>query len=66
MSYQKLDGTVRNDYRFVKDGSYTDRNTLKRNIFGRKGFVEKKVRTGNVCVSCGMVRSVTNKCDCNS
>jgi hypothetical protein len=64
MSYQKLDGTVRNDYRFMKDGSYTDRDALPRKI--RRSGVAGKVRSGKVCVACGTVRSVTNKCECNS
>jgi len=64
MSYQKLDGTVHNDYRFVPDGTYTDRNSRPFS-FGKKGS-EGKVRKGTVCPSCGMVRSVMNRCDCNS
>ena len=63
MAYQKLNGTVCNDFRFVKDGSYTDRNALPRG-FRRSG--PAPARTGRVCIACGMVRSVTNKCECNS
>jgi hypothetical protein len=64
MPYQTLNGTVRNDYRFVKDGSYTDRAALPRTI--RRAASSQTVRSGMTCPSCGMKRSVTNKCECNS
>lgn len=63
MSYTTLNGTVRRDFRYVKDGSYTDRAALPRG-FRKAGNVQE--RTGKVCVGCGMVRSVLNKCECNS
>lgn len=64
MSYQTLNGTVRNDYRFMKDGAYTDRAAIPRTI--RRTAKTGTVRSGKVCIGCGMVRSVTNKCECNS
>jgi len=64
MSYQDLNGTVRNDFRFMKDGAYTDRAASPFK-FGRSKQVQT-VRSGKVCPGCGMVRSVTNKCECNS
>lgn len=64
MSYQDLQGTVRNDFRFVKDGSYTDRAAAPRPM--RRAAKHGQVRSGKVCIGCGTVRSVTNKCECNS
>jgi hypothetical protein len=64
MSYQTLNGTVRNDFRFVKDGDYTNRPAIARTI--RRAGKNVTVRSGQTCPSCGMKRSVTNKCECNS
>lgn len=64
MSYQNLQGTVRNDYRYLRDGSYTDRAAAPRPM--RRAAKISTVRTGPVCIACKTIRSVTNKCECNS
>jgi len=64
MSYQDLNGTVRNDFRFMKDGAYTDRAAIPRTI--RRTGTAGTIRSGKTCPSCGMKRSVMNKCECNS
>jgi hypothetical protein len=60
--YQLLSGEKRLDFRYKRDGSYTNCPNK------RRGSCPEPVpeRKGKKCPSCGMFRSLANKCFCNS
>ncbi len=54
------------DFRFLtKSGEYTNRRR-KSGKFGRAAGQDPVLRRRDLCPSCGLLRSVTGKCDCNS
>lgn len=61
--YQDLSGAKHLDYRYNVKGEYHNFPSASKPF--RKASKQDPKR-GRVCVGCGLVRSVTNKCDCNS
>jgi hypothetical protein len=62
--YYTVSGDKKVDYRFHRDGSYD--NIVVEDSPLRRRKKEKTIRRGGICPSCGLMRSVSNKCDCNS
>jgi hypothetical protein len=53
------------EYRwFYKYGTYENRTTVPRPR--RRKAIKRDSGTGAVCPGCGLTRSRTNKCECNS
>jgi hypothetical protein len=62
--YQDLSGTKKFDYRYLRNGEYTDEQ-FDRKLLRRKE-IKRSSGFGTVCISCGISRSRSNKCECNS
>lgn len=53
------------NFRFIKD-EYTARSAQPPNHFRKKVATDRNDLRGKTCPSCGLKRSMMNKCDCNS
>lgn len=52
------------EFRYNRAGHY--HNAPPTNLIVRKKRIKRDSGTGQVCPGCGLVRSMTNKCECNS
>lgn len=50
------------DFRYFRNGEYSNRSAIPRTIKRSKIKIERTTKT---CPSCGMKRSSNNKCFCN-
>ena len=64
MFYNITEQKMKNDFRYIKD-EYSNRNAAEFKGF-RKAKKDRNDLRGKVCAGCGLVRSMMNKCDCNS
>lgn len=62
--YQDLSGTKKYDFRYNKSGEY--HNDPPQDSPIRRKSVKKLSGYGTICPSCGISRSRSNKCECNS
>lgn len=63
-NYQTLDGTQHNDFRYNTEGMYHNTVSAPRPL--RRKAIKHESGPGKVCVGCGITRSRSNKCTCNS
>lgn len=56
--------TPSREFRYNNSGVYHN-DPPTTNII-RKKSIKRNSTTNNVCPSCGLVRSMSNKCECNS
>ena len=67
-TYTTTDGRTHTDFRYNKEGVYhnTPAKRPSASTSTRFDTSVRIVRHGNICPGCGMQRSRTNKCECNS
>ena len=63
--YQDLSGRKHFDFGYSKTGTYRRSVPSDGTIIFRKK-AKPQPRYGKVCPACGLTRSITNLCDCNS
>jgi hypothetical protein len=52
------------DFRYLRGGEYSNRSALP--YQPRRGKATSGPRKGRMCPGCGLERSLTDKCNCNS
>jgi hypothetical protein len=63
--YSDLSGTKHNDYRYNTKGDYHNDDPSEGKPLRRKE-IKRSSGYGTKCPSCGISRSRSNKCECNS
>jgi hypothetical protein len=63
-TYQDLSGEKHYDYRYDRGGEYHNIPSTPKML--RKKAIKRSSGFGSVCPSCGIARSRSNKCECNS
>jgi hypothetical protein len=68
--YQDLSGQKHYDFGYDNTGDYhrvvPSTKDLPLYLFGKKTSTDRNDLAGKTCPSCGIKRSKTNKCECNS
>jgi len=64
--YYNLQGEKKYDYGYTKEGTYHIVVPGGTPTLRRKQSTDRNDLRGKKCPSCGLTRSMMNKCDCNS
>lgn len=65
--YQDLSGKKQYDFNYSREGRYRRSVPSNATIFRKKKApLDRSNLRGKICPGCGLTRSMTNLCDCNS